>query len=602
MYLMVMYFITGSYRDVFKMVESCVSEELSAEENQIFNQLEFLGNDFHPDAHACRLKLSAVTVGLGEGSMNCPWSVQDEMKQYVLKHSYVSSACRLSTDEETLLLQLCSTAMRGTLYKELVNRKAFVEAVTTLEHIPRDQTVTVNLGLPKKPEIVNFDGEPDTSILDNHKKTMITSKLFGAAYSRPEDANVAYGGTNAVQFINAALMSGIVISSGQYGFPLIYDLLLGTVAFKVHPNDRPHNWGRLLLRLLPPTDYSHKSAEMSALKLLAENPTIASHPTIPKFQIESGMTKFKKMFNGTDAVSKVIELLHAFLSKPQMNAMIEHPQMYKEAVVSRNTVNLKAPSSYSENRLWVVPRISDFSQDVFHLDIQNCANVNIPTAQLQAFASRPLAPIKLESFVQYLDRSQRRLGLVSSAVPFDISGERATRTHCSETTSRRIASDVIKFADQANRESLPILKGFTPADVDSLHHSPGAMNQALSQLNILIKTLNSSMSFDRKSLANLMFRAMSIATSDERSDKPFAQGALGEANFLRFRLGQCSEREPAVWFELLVASILSTDAEHDIRSLNPYLSPTAYKTVTSLTVVSMLTSIRIGQTHRALTG
>ncbi len=32
MYLMVLFFITGSYQDVFRMVESCVSEELSAEE------------------------------------------------------------------------------------------------------------------------------------------------------------------------------------------------------------------------------------------------------------------------------------------------------------------------------------------------------------------------------------------------------------------------------------------------------------------------------------------------------------------------------------------------------------------------------------------
>jgi hypothetical protein len=47
------------------------------------------------------------------------------------------------------------------------------------------------------------------------------------------------------------------------------------------------------------------------------------------------------------------------------------------------------------------------------------------------------------------------------------------------------------------------------------------------------------MSFDRNSLANLMFRALSIATSDERSDKPFANGAIGETSFLKFRLGQC---------------------------------------------------------------
>lgn len=97
-----------------------------------------------------------------------------------------------------------------------------------------------------------------------------------------------------------------------------------------------------------------------------------------------------------------------------------------------------------------------------------------------------------------------------------------------------------------------------------------------------------------------MKRALAIATSDERSDTPNAGGPTGEINFLRFRLGQVGEREPAAWFELLVASILSTTSEHDIRSLNPYMSSIAYKTVTSLTVVAMLTSIRIAQTHRAL--
>ena len=102
------------------------------------------------------------------------------------------------------------------------------------------------------------------------------------------------------------------------------------------------------------------------------------------------------------------------------------------------------------------------------------------------------------------------------------------------------------------------------------------------------------------SLSNLMARALAIATSAERSDQP---GSLPEeCNFLRFRLGQISEREPTVWFELLVASILSSTAESDIRSLNPYLSSAAYKTVNSLTVVAMLASIRIGQSHRALAG
>jgi hypothetical protein len=153
---------------------------------------------------------------------------------------------------------------------------------------------------------------------------------------------------------------------------------------------------------------------------------------------------------------------------------------------------------------------------------------------------------------------------------------------------------------QANSEKAPALIGFTPQEVDSLHSNPVALSKAIDQLSKLIRALNQAMEFDRKSLWNLMKRALAIATSDERSDTPNAGGANGEINFLRFRLGQVGEREPASWFELLVASILSSTAEHDIRSLNPYMSGVAYQTVTSLTVVAMLTSIRISQTHRAL--
>jgi hypothetical protein len=138
MYLMVMYFITGSYPEVFKMVESCVSEELTAEEKQIFDQLEYLGNDMHPDARACRLKLSVVTVGLrGDDSMRCPWSVAEEMEEYCKKHPYVSSACRLSTEEELLLLQLCTPSTRDRLSLALLNRKAYVTAVSSLGKLPQ---------------------------------------------------------------------------------------------------------------------------------------------------------------------------------------------------------------------------------------------------------------------------------------------------------------------------------------------------------------------------------------------------------------------------------------------------------------------------------
>lgn len=403
-----------------------------------------------------------------------------------------------------------------------------------------------------------------------------------------------------MEFINAALSSGIEVQSSKYGFPLLYDLMTNTVPFKLHPSDRPHNWGRILFRLLPPTDYKTTSAEMSVLRILSENPAIAQNPNIPKFQIDSGMAKLKGVLGGKDAVSRLLEQLGTFFQQQNVRNMRLSHELLKESS-PRSTMILSRPTSYAQHRLWVVPRISDYSQNLFHLDIENCASVNIPSRQIQAFATKPLAPMKLENFVQELSRAQLGQPPISGGLPFSLGSERATQTHCSQATMNRITTDVIKYAQKTNAENTAVLLGFMPREIDSFHDSPAALSKATDQLSKLIKSLNSAMDFDRKSLWNLMNRALAIATSDERSDTPNAGGPNGECNFLRFRLGQCSEREPSVWFELLVSSILSTSAEHDIRSLNPYMSATAYKTVMSLTIVAMLTSIRISQTDRALT-
>lgn len=121
--------------------------------------------------------------------MKCPWSVAEEMEEYAKKHAFVSSACRLTTEEELLLLQLCSADTRGRLSLTLLNRKAFVTAVSSLATLPKDKNLTVKLGTERPPSIDNFDIGPDTTILDNPKKTMLTSKFFGAAYSRPEEVS-----------------------------------------------------------------------------------------------------------------------------------------------------------------------------------------------------------------------------------------------------------------------------------------------------------------------------------------------------------------------------------------------------------------------------
>lgn len=127
-------------------------------------------------------------------------------------------------------------------------------------------------------------------------------------------------------------------------------------------------------------------------------------------------------------------------------------------------------------------------------------------------------------------------------LPFDFSANRTSRAHSSQSTIQRISTDVRKYAEKTNKETIITLIGFTPVDIDSLKRPQSILLKAHSQLNSLVKSLNESMYFDRKSIGNEIHRAIAITTSDERSDKPYLGGVKGECKFLKFRLVQCSEQ------------------------------------------------------------
>ena len=111
------------------------------------------------------------------------------IREYVKKYDFVSSACRLTTEEELLLLKMSTPSVGYRLPTELVNRNAYVSAVTNIGTLPAGKTLSVKVGIDKPPVIDNFDSGADTSILDNPKNCMISSKIFAAAYSRPEEVS-----------------------------------------------------------------------------------------------------------------------------------------------------------------------------------------------------------------------------------------------------------------------------------------------------------------------------------------------------------------------------------------------------------------------------
>ena len=75
------------------------------------------------------------------------------------------------------------------------------------------------------------------------------------------------------------------------------------------------------------------------------------------------------MFQGKDAVSRILNELHTFLTKQSIRSMLNFPVATIENQ-SPAVMTLRRPNSFFDYRLWVIPRVSDYSQAVFALDIQ----------------------------------------------------------------------------------------------------------------------------------------------------------------------------------------------------------------------------------------
>ncbi|CAM9378337.1 unnamed protein product [Chrysoparadoxa australica] len=107
LYLLLMRFMSRQYDKVFSMVASCITDmPLSSEEEAIFKCLGHLAHDHHPDAVACRLKLS-ITLGPCVHMRDmCPWSIEEQLVQYIQRLDLVSSTCRLELEEELQVFNL----------------------------------------------------------------------------------------------------------------------------------------------------------------------------------------------------------------------------------------------------------------------------------------------------------------------------------------------------------------------------------------------------------------------------------------------------------------------------------------------------------------
>jgi len=283
-----------------------------------------------------------------------------------------------------------------------------------------------------------------------HKdKSGVASKLFGVAYGRP-DPVIGEGGLPAVAFFNECCSTGVELNAmGKHGFPLLYELLTGTLQLRLFTSDDPHNFARLLVRLLPGTDYMKQSTQMSTMRILAENPAVAGEANIPKFQVDSAMDKLKGIFKGKDAVTRLLSSLHDYFTKQSVS--ISFPTCVFEEHVPPGSITLADKVHFfKHHRLWVIPRVTNYSRRSSTINVASFSRINVSKDQLVELLSIPLR--QLGTFVNRVGAATLQKSAVKSQLPFELSNIKAATTHCSERTMQRLRSDVSKYASMVRAD------------------------------------------------------------------------------------------------------------------------------------------------------
>ncbi|CAM9876619.1 unnamed protein product, partial [Discosporangium mesarthrocarpum] len=105
LYLLLSRFVAGQYEKVFAMVESCVTDlPLSKEEAGTLLWLGHLDHDHHPDAVACRLRITLSAIPCPAMSEALPWNLLEQVHLYVTRRGHVSASCLLTPEEELVVL------------------------------------------------------------------------------------------------------------------------------------------------------------------------------------------------------------------------------------------------------------------------------------------------------------------------------------------------------------------------------------------------------------------------------------------------------------------------------------------------------------------
>ena len=485
LYLLVLRLMSRNYRDAFRLIESCVCDNvLTPQEKQIYDVIGTIKDDFHPDVHACRLKLYFVTYGCSD-VMPYQFNVETELVGYVSKIRLVSSYCKLSPDEEIFVINSIPADQRT---PHVVNRERIIRASFNLSFESTTVKLVNRKFAPVYPKlatpVVTTQLPVDLDSLDTSKPTFkgILSKLTIVRYSRPESLT----GPSAITYITAVLDE-----EKNVGFFFLYELMTEALVLRILPDDPSHNIGSVFLRLLPE---SYINGVQGAILRVVE-----THPElISKLPVFEDKRKLKlPSLAGLDVFQTHIKAaataVNAQIGSITVSRMtVTTPAPYRPPATIEAAPTLQDDITHTEGRSWLNPRITDFKRPSRTVSSRSIPSSLFKVAshytvdEIYHLATAPLGAINLDHYIELRSLANRGEAPVSSESPLRVMLHPSSNSHIARSAVKRLEQDVVDFSADENKGVLPVLK--------AINTTGGALvgagiDRALASLNGMIDSL-----------------------------------------------------------------------------------------------------------------
>eukprot|EP01065_Artemidia_motanka_P000909 TRINITY_DN1042_c0_g1_i1.p1 TRINITY_DN1042_c0_g1~~TRINITY_DN1042_c0_g1_i1.p1 ORF type:complete len:4224 (+),score=1358.75 TRINITY_DN1042_c0_g1_i1:274-12672(+) len=564
LYLVLLRLLTRRYGDAFLLIQGvCTDTELGADEQWIFNQIDKSTEDRHPDAIACRLRLSLAVL---YSPIQLPWALHAEMDQYLNVLAHVSASCTLTHAEELELIRRCS---EGTA--RIKNRLSYLTSGSD--------------GAETQVPSQRYPGQPWARLFMMGKGLIDAKcKRLQRICYRPLVGGERLPAALEDEKLTELLWNDMLLvddeGGGGHGLGLgfFFHAIRGGVPMKVQGVDVTANLTELLLRWVHlrharwgKEAVDEGETEMRPSRHFVQLALMARFPERPwpVLNLETNERRFLRigieLYKGQGRESLTRAWIDALDTEFLKCLADPTTQKHRAAAEAASSAHFRSPLS-EKIRVIKQPQVKRRPP----VTDSGCASRSTPKAVAGAddeVLTQPLRAVAA-SYITYKPAGMK----VADELPFKVSGHPASAAPVAQDMLRRLGEDVRRYAAAVRAAEDPVLNGCTDEDVADIAGGAGWKKaQALiRQLDSLIRELDQLQRADSALVAK--------RTQDLLKDAnavPASARADVMAGRVQFSLERLARHHATVSFPHLCALFVSSKGEDDMAAANPFATGAA---------------------------